>query len=153
MKLVNQSAAARSVGRYPRTIRLWIQQGKLKRRRYKRVALEDVRKLVQAGRKATSHSRIAGYGLSDRAVLERVAALQPKYTLLTSMFTFEQVLVDRLVRAIKGTLPRVTVILGGIHASVRPEWHFEESNPDFIVIGEGEKTIVELLRELEKPEP
>lgn len=93
------------------------------------------------------------YGLSDKAAVERVGALQPDYVLVTSMFTFEQALVDSLVRAIKEAFPYLCVILGGIHASVRPEWHFEESNPDFIVLGEGEETIVELLAELERPNP
>jgi anaerobic magnesium-protoporphyrin IX monomethyl ester cyclase len=91
---------------------------------------------------------LVAYGLSDDQAVERIAALRAKYILVTSMFTFEQMVVDSLVRAIKSKLPEAHVILGGIHASVRPEWHLEESSPDFIVIGEGERTIVELLMEL-----
>ncbi len=93
------------------------------------------------------------YGLSDKAAIERVGALQPDYVLVTSMFSFEQALVDSLVRSIKAAFPHLCVIIGGIHASVRPEWHFEESSPDFIVIGEGEETAVELLTELGRPDP
>jgi radical SAM superfamily enzyme YgiQ (UPF0313 family) len=69
------------------------------------------------------------------------------------MFTTEYFLVDELVNTIRGSFPDATIILGGIHASIKPEWHFEESSPDFIVIGEGEETIVELLKHLKSDSP
>ena len=36
---------------------------------------------------------------------------------------------------------------------MKPAWHFEQSPPDCIVLGEGESTVVELLEELEKRNP
>lgn len=104
------------------------------------------------------HQRIVGnsllaYGLSSSEAVERIANLKANYVLITSMFSFEYMMVDELVREITKSLPQVTVILGGIHASAKPEWHFEESNPDFIVIGEGEQTTVELMAELSQPNP
>jgi radical SAM superfamily enzyme YgiQ (UPF0313 family) len=53
-----------------------------------------------------------------------------------------------LVRCIKQRLPNTIVVVGGIHATAKPEWHFEEAAPDFVVLGEGEETIVDLLGEL-----
>jgi len=93
-----------------------------------------------------------GYGLLDDAILDQIRDIDPNWILVTSMFTFEQCLVDSLVQAIKAKFPHKTVIVGGIHASVKPEWHLEESVPDYIVIGEGEETIVELLKSLSRGE-
>ena len=61
MKLVTQSAAGRAIGRTPRTIRLWIQQGKLKRHGRKRVALEDVERLARNGSQRKKHGMAGGY--------------------------------------------------------------------------------------------
>ena len=91
------------------------------------------------------------FGLPAEAVLDKIA--KAKYMLITSMFTFEQFLVDELVTAIKKAHPDIIVILGGIHASARPTWHFESSPVDIVVLGEGEETIVELFDELEKDSP
>ena len=101
----------------------------------------------------SASAHLIAFGLPVEAALQRIAETNPGYVLITSMFTFEQVMVDNLISAIKSTYPNLCVILGGIHATARPEWHFETSAPDFIVIGEGEETIVELLAELEKPHP
>ena len=91
---------------------------------------------------------ILSYGLNDEDILDYISGVDPRWILISSMFTFEQMVVDGLVRSIKARFPRKTVILGGIHARIRPEWHFEESNPDFVVVGEGEESIVELLEAL-----
>jgi len=93
------------------------------------------------------------YGLPTENTLELIAQSKPKFILITSMFTFEQMVVDDLVRAIKRTFPHIVVVLGGTHATLRPDWHFEDSSPDFIVLGEGEATIVELLTELTQKTP
>ena len=61
MRLVTQSEAARSIGRNSRTIRLWISQGKLKRRGRKRVALEDVESLARSGNQMKRRGMAGGY--------------------------------------------------------------------------------------------
>lgn len=45
----------------------------------------------------------------------------------------------------KKELPKAKVILGGVHASFRPDEGFIENTVDFIVRGEGESTIVALI--------
>ena len=97
--------------------------------------------------------QILAFGLPAEAVVRIVEERRPRFILITSMFTFEQNLVDELVNEFKRVMPHTPLILGGIHASVKPEWHFETSKPDFIIIGDGEETIVELLRELDASEP
>jgi len=93
------------------------------------------------------------YGLLPAATAQYVAEGKPRFVLVTSMFTFEQQMVNEIIGEVKAILPGVSVILGGVHASVKPEWHFEESSPDFIVCGEGEDAVIELLKELASANP
>lgn len=50
---------------------------------------------------------------------------------------------------IKQELPLIPIILGGVHPSSLPELSLNECNADFVVIGEGEKTMLELIKALE----
>lgn len=53
-----------------------------------------------------------------------------------------------LARLAKEALPGVTVAAGGIHPSALPEKMLEEPAVDFVVIGEGEETLPQLLAAL-----
>lgn len=51
---------------------------------------------------------------------------------------------------VKEILPKSTVILGGPHPSALPkETLFENKNIDFVIIGEGEKNIISVVRAIE----
>ncbi|MBD3351646.1 MAG: radical SAM protein [Candidatus Lokiarchaeota archaeon] len=89
------------------------------------------------------------YGLSSDIIVEKIAEIGSRYILITSMFTTEQYLVDELVNTIRYKLPECIIIIGGIHASAKPEWHLDDSKADYIVIGEGEETIINLLKALD----
>ena len=55
---------------------------------------------------------------------------------------------------LKHANPRLTIILGGVHATLLPEKTLAKAPEiDIIVRGEGEDTIVELLRALESEQP
>lgn len=91
-------------------------------------------------------------GLTDQIVTQRIADFRPNVILITSMFVAEQFMVDRLVCICRMCAPNCQIVVGGIHASSRPEWHFDDAAPDFVVIGDGEETVVELLAALSDPE-
>ncbi|MDO8516834.1 MAG: radical SAM protein, partial [Nanoarchaeota archaeon] len=55
-----------------------------------------------------------------------------------------------IIQIIKEHKSTPKVILGGIVTTTLPELCFNDLNPDFGVIGEGEETIIELLDSLEK---
>jgi anaerobic magnesium-protoporphyrin IX monomethyl ester cyclase len=57
-----------------------------------------------------------------------------------------------LCKALKRELPDVTYCAGGVHTTVKPHETIKEFDLDFIVIGEGEDTIVEVCEKLEKKE-
>jgi radical SAM superfamily enzyme YgiQ (UPF0313 family) len=44
------------------------------------------------------------------------------------------------------------IILGGEHISAMPEFSLMTSNADYIVMGEGEETIIELIKAIKNRE-
>ena len=67
-----------------------------------------------------------------------------------SCFTFGRSNALRLALLAKSALPAVTVIMGGPHATFFPEQMLESGFVDVVALGEGEVTIVELVRCLEQ---
>jgi radical SAM superfamily enzyme YgiQ (UPF0313 family) len=57
-----------------------------------------------------------------------------------------------LCKELKKELPDVTYCAGGVHTTVKPPETLKEFDLDFIVVGEGEDTIVEVCEKLEKKE-
>ena len=64
---------------------------------------------------------------------------------LSFMFTNNWLHDRELVRAIKNAYPKSIIVAGGEHATAAPELCLNQSPIDYIVMGEGEQTIVELL--------
>lgn len=57
-----------------------------------------------------------------------------------------------LLKKLKQELPDVTYCCGGVHPTVKPQETFVEFDVDFLVVGEGEETIVEACEKLQKKE-
>ena len=55
---------------------------------------------------------------------------------------------SRVAELVKKTNNRIAVIAGGYHPTVMPRLVMENKNFDFSVVGEGEQTLMELIREL-----
>ena len=83
------------------------------------------------------------------AIGDTIAAARPDLVGLTAVTsTFPSARrVARLARERLG--PDVPIVLGGVHATTLPEAGFAEPAIDFVVRGEGEATVVELVRALE----
>ena len=58
----------------------------------------------------------------------------------------------QIAKVTKRVAPRCRVVLGGKHPSETSELVLENRDVDYVVIGEGEETIVELLDNLDSPE-
>ena len=89
------------------------------------------------------------FGLPDEAVVDRIRETKPLALLVTSMFSTEQQMVDDMASEVKKAYPHLPIIAGGIHATVQQDWTLESGNIDFVVLGEGEETAVELLRKIQ----
>lgn len=82
------------------------------------------------------------FGMSLEEACDAIRDIGPKLVLISSMFSTEQWCVDELVDVIRERFTDLPIVLGGIHATVRPEWHFRENKPDAIVLGSDAETIV-----------
>ncbi len=87
-------------------------------------------------------------GMDDADVSAWLEDVAPEVVLLTSMFTSDFPATDHMASLVKRTLPRATLILGGRHASLMPHWHLGNPAVDWLIQGEGEQTLVALLRAL-----
>lgn len=84
------------------------------------------------------------------AELPRVMAFQP-FLVGFSIITGDPLaLVLDCAQRLHAALPGLKVMLGGVHATVEPAQCLAEGPIDFVVLGEGEVTAVELARALDK---
>lgn len=85
-------------------------------------------------------------GLDVNGVLEELVKENPDLvgiTVLTPMYD----LVKELVNRIREAMPKVKIILGGAHATALPKETLSQmQRVDYICVGEGENTLLELAR-------
>jgi radical SAM superfamily enzyme YgiQ (UPF0313 family) len=87
------------------------------------------------------------------STIERlVREIQPDLVGL-SVMTFQRATAIRVARFVKALLPRVRIVAGGYDPSLAPEAYEPCEAVDFLVRGEGEHTLRQLLRVLERDKP
>jgi anaerobic magnesium-protoporphyrin IX monomethyl ester cyclase len=80
-----------------------------------------------------------------------VAKLNPEIVGITcSSVTYSRVI--ETAKAVKDTVPSCTVVVGGWHASYNPESLLQNPEVDYVVMGEGERAMVQLATYLIKGE-
>jgi hypothetical protein len=67
---------------------------------------------------------------------------------ISVIFTHEWPAVVRLIALISRRRPGATIVIGGEHCTSLPEFSLLSSSADVAVLGEGEETVVELVRAL-----
>lgn len=92
--------------------------------------------------------RVARLGLSIEEIVARIAP-ETQVIGIGAMFTYQWRVVSELIHAIKRSRPELLVVGGGEHFTGLPEESLTSSPLDVVVLGEGEETIVELLRRYE----
>ncbi|MBU4263822.1 MAG: B12-binding domain-containing radical SAM protein [Proteobacteria bacterium] len=86
--------------------------------------------------------------LSDQQLLANIGEYQPDLVGIT-FFTRRYSATKKLADDIKDWFPDKKIVVGGYHPSALPRETLEEiQSIDFVAIGEGEETIVELLESL-----
>src|SRR5215470_4577601 len=96
--------------------------------------------------KLFSHYR--HYGLAWEAIHERIRQAQADVIGISALFTpfyREALHIAALAKAVDPTCP---VIMGGAHVNACPEQVLADPHVDFVVLGEGERTLPELVRAL-----
>ncbi len=92
----------------------------------------------------TRTDRIIAHGLTQAQILDRIDASADVIG-IGCMFSANWVFLRPLIHAIKARYPDKLIICGGEHFSGLPEYSMQTAPIDFIVMGEGENTIVALL--------
>jgi radical SAM superfamily enzyme YgiQ (UPF0313 family) len=91
--------------------------------------------------------------LSIEGVVERVVRSNPAYVGL-SLFTVGVWNSAKIANLIKRQLPNITIIIGGPHVSSMGRETMERFPQfDYAILGEGEKTLVDLLKAIESKHP
>ena len=81
----------------------------------------------------------------NQEIVDRLGLISPDYTGITC-YTSDYRSVVKLAKMIKTRL-NTKIIVGGIHATIKPDDFLYDSSPfDFIVTGEGEEVLAELVK-------
>lgn len=89
-------------------------------------------------------------GLDYEQIKMKIKRRAPQVVGITITFTIQKDSAFKVASIVKAINRKIIVIVGGPHVSVRPEECALNPNIDFAVMGEGEATIPELLKKLEK---
>ena len=89
-------------------------------------------------------------GLDIDSLIERIN-LDTKVIGISSMFTHEWTYVRECITKLKNKFPSIPIIAGGEHISALPEYSLRDCKGlDYAAIGEGEETIVDFCKQIEK---
>ncbi|MEM7199924.1 MAG: radical SAM protein [Planctomycetota bacterium] len=95
--------------------------------------------------------QISALGLTPDELVERLDPTADVFG-LTNMWSFSWPIVREIIHKMKERFPDKLLVCGGEHFTGLPEFSFEESPLDFIVLGEGEEGATELFNALDRGE-
>lgn len=84
-------------------------------------------------------------GLPEEAIEDYILSFNPDLVGVSCQFSRQHQSYHRLFSLIKKVKPECIVLAGGAHVSVCPQEVLEDKNCDFILIGEAEESLKELL--------
>ncbi|PIN86226.1 B12-binding domain-containing radical SAM protein [Candidatus Woesearchaeota archaeon CG10_big_fil_rev_8_21_14_0_10_44_13] len=90
------------------------------------------------------------YGLSWDEIKERISDFKPDMVGVSCLFSMQSQNAHKVCEIAKKVDSRVYTVLGGAHPTSCPKEVMEDKNVDFIVLGEGERSFLELIKKLEK---
>jgi len=88
-------------------------------------------------------------GLDDESIKRRILEFEPDIVGISASYTASSKDSHNVARLVKEINPDIPVVFGGAHSSALPEVVLNDKNVDIVVIGEGEITFLELVKNLE----
>ncbi|MDD5336988.1 MAG: radical SAM protein [Candidatus ainarchaeum sp.] len=92
------------------------------------------------------------YGLADEEITKRIMDFRPHVIGITADYTCQWGNVRALADLMKRIDSKIVVVLGGAHATLDYKNALLDSAADYVVMGEGDRTFVELIKMLENRE-
>jgi anaerobic magnesium-protoporphyrin IX monomethyl ester cyclase len=89
-------------------------------------------------------------GLSAETIAQRIATWKPDLVIVEIPFSGWSKTAFEVVSTVKSVSKNIAVALFGLHPSSRPAQCMENGEVDFVVVGEPENTIAELVETLEQ---
>lgn len=84
-------------------------------------------------------------GLSFEDIRKIIEDYAPDMIGVNSMFTKQRQNAHEIYRLVKSIDSNIITVAGGAHPSVMPDLVLSDDNVDYVVLGEGEKTILDIL--------
>jgi magnesium-protoporphyrin IX monomethyl ester (oxidative) cyclase len=97
-------------------------------------------------KKTKKYTRV---GLSKETIFEKLNYYKPDIVGISTMFTAYSGDAHDVAKIVKEYNPKTIVVFGGAHASILYKNVLHDPNVDIVVIGEGEETILEIVRKAE----
>lgn len=94
------------------------------------------------------HNGLIEYGMAVEQMMERVRDFAPDVVGFSCQFSVQYNPTRTLIEAVHQWNPQVITVLGGTHSSAQPEDVLAQVPVDYVVLSEGEQTVVELLERL-----
>jgi magnesium-protoporphyrin IX monomethyl ester (oxidative) cyclase len=89
------------------------------------------------------------YGLPDDELKKRIRDFSPDIVGVSCLFSTQADNAHNVCKIVKEISKSILTVMGGSHPSVMPDETLRDENVDFVVIGEGEYTMRDLLKRLE----
>lgn len=120
---------------------------------YQVTILDALVRGIEQGEQAYGKDRFR-YGLSDAQIEECIRKNAPDVVGISCLFSNKDFDLRTTARIVKKVMPDCPVIAGGVHpTAIKGELLKDEAAIDYIVLGEGEYTLKNLLRTLESGKP
>lgn len=111
-------------------------------------------KIIDAFAEGWKKERIEGNwritGLTDREIKQKIKRFKPNIVGVSIPFTSQARMGRRILKLIKEVNQEIFTLTGGADVSVRFREALADPNLDVVIIGEGEKTILDLVKALAK---
>ncbi|MEM2192043.1 MAG: cobalamin-dependent protein, partial [Candidatus Hadarchaeales archaeon] len=89
-------------------------------------------------------------GLPPEEIKRRIAGWKPDLVGISCLFSSQAANAHEVAKIVKEVDGEIKTVFGGAHPTVLPEKTLADKNVDFVVMGEGEVTLLELVEALEK---
>ncbi|MCF7861259.1 B12-binding domain-containing radical SAM protein [Candidatus Woesearchaeota archaeon] len=84
--------------------------------------------------------------------VESVVKIRPKYIAISIILERNEYITEHFVREIRKKIPSIEIILGGPMCLLRKEAYIERKLGDYIILGEGEIVLPQLIKTLDRRE-
>lgn len=92
-------------------------------------------------------------GSSYKEIEDLIRNFNPDMVGVSNLFSRQYNNAHKIYEIVKNVSPDIITVAGGAHPSALPFLVMQDKNVDFVIIGEGEKTIQDLIEHLENKKP